>query len=165
MKRSTGHLRSWIKAIQIKNEFHNNMLSKECMQSILKLYGSDKDLLEFLIQHSPKQPLEQIYKILQKTLETHKIKSMMNHKAKSITSLSTTAANKPLKMDMNRISTTSIETICSFLTRTQIEQFKSCNRTIAILCLNEMIKSSVTKYQIKTIRKMYFDASSQSITF
>eukprot|EP01083_Nonionella_stella_P225283 801115_1 len=143
MKRSTGHVRSWIKANKIKDEFHSDMLS-ECMQSILKLYGSHKDLLEFLIQHSPKQPLDQMYKILQKTLETHKIKSMMNHKAKSITSLSTNNTNKPLKIDMNRISTTSIEMICGFLTRTQIERFKSCNRAIAIICLNEMMKSSVT---------------------
>eukprot|EP01083_Nonionella_stella_P157984 513497_1 len=68
MNRSTGHLRSWIKVNQIKDEFSNDMLSK-CMESILKLYGSQKDLLNFLIQHSSKQSLDEMYNILQKKLE------------------------------------------------------------------------------------------------
>eukprot|EP01083_Nonionella_stella_P290147 987322_1 len=138
--RCNGHLRSWIKVNKIKGEFSNDMLS-ECMESILNLYGSHKDLLNFLIINSPKQPLDEMYKVLQKTLEIHKMKSMndINPNAISIKN-----NNKPLKMDINRISTTSIETICGFLKRKQIERFKPCNRAIAIICLNEMMKSSIT---------------------
>eukprot|EP01083_Nonionella_stella_P008259 23766_1 len=130
--RCNGHLRSWIKVNKIKGEFSNDMLS-ECMESILNLYGSHKDLLNFLIINSPKQPLDEMYKILQKKLEIHKMRSM-----------SSNDNNTPLKIDINRISTTSIERICMFLKRKQIKRFKSCNRVIAIICLNEMMKSSIT---------------------
>eukprot|EP01083_Nonionella_stella_P005452 15761_1 len=141
MKRSIAHLRSWVKANKIKTEFHNDMLSESCMPSILELYGSHHDLLEFLIQHSPKQTLDEIYKILQNALEIHRMESL-NDKRKQISTNNNNS--KPSKVNMNRISTTSIETICGFLTRDSILNFKACNRAIGIICLNEMTKSSIT---------------------
>eukprot|EP01083_Nonionella_stella_P025974 71525_1 len=133
MNKSKEHLVSWIRTNKIKHELLKKDILSECMQSILQLYGSDNEILDCLIQRSPKERLDEMYKIFKKSLGRFRMNST-----------ETAATQSTLKMDMNRISSGAIETICSFLTRPSIISFKLCNRRTSIVCLTEMMKTSIS---------------------
>ncbi len=66
--RTREQLVAWISVNQIKQDLNDEILSL-CIPSILKLFGSNVNLLEYLITYSPKDTLNKMYKIIQEQIQ------------------------------------------------------------------------------------------------
>eukprot|EP01084_Bolivina_argentea_P150965 263568_1 len=134
---STDHLISWIKVNQIKQDLNNDILS-DSMACILQLFGSNTDLLQFLVSYSSKEQLDSIYTILQENIQKFKNNDQQKSGTTKPEMQSVQSSN-----NFNIISQESISHICSFLSRKQIRNLKIVSRRISVVCLQEMQKYSV----------------------
>eukprot|EP01084_Bolivina_argentea_P067795 123397_1 len=136
VKRTRDQLLSWVKVNHIKQNLNNEILSV-CIPSILKLFGSNADLLQYLTMYSSKPKLDEMYQIIHQTIQQFQA----SNKPIRLTNVRN---SNPLHRYFAKISDESVVNICSFLLKREILAFKKVSRRISIICLNEMNKYCIS---------------------
>eukprot|EP01084_Bolivina_argentea_P246572 412633_1 len=124
--RTNDHLRLWMETKYMLQNMDDIAIAS-CSHNVLKLIGSNTDLLTFIISHSNKGQLTKIYNMF-------KTETTKYNNDKII---------YPLCTSLLSSSKAAISHICSFLTRDEIINFKLTSCRISIICLETMQKISI----------------------